>query len=92
MYEVISNFDYRLLWVKGVDKMEFEKNKVNRVGEKHKCLINKNSDVAQTTVSKTVKSNQLVYGESTTNVPFTKLMNNYFVLEETMDGSTRLNI
>lgn len=92
LYEVISNFDYRLLWIKGVDKMEYEKNKVNRVGEKHRCLINKNSDVLQTTVSKTVKSNQLVYGESTTNIPFTKRMNNYFVLEETMDGYTRLNI
>lgn len=92
LYEVISNFDYRLLWVKGVDKMEYDKNKVNRIGEKHKCLINKNTNVLQTTVSKTVKSNQLVYGESTTNVPFTKRMNNYFILEETINGDTRLNI
>ncbi|WP_298532277.1 DUF2652 domain-containing protein [uncultured Algibacter sp.] len=92
LYEVISNFDYRLLWTKGVDKMEYEKNKVNRAGEKHKCLFNKNDDVIQTTVTKTVNKNQLVYGESTTNVPFTKLFNNYFVLEETKDGYTKMNI
>lgn len=92
LYEVISNFDYRLLWVKGVDKLEYEKNKVNRVGEKHKCLFNKNDDVIQTTITKSVKKNQLVYGESTTNAPFTKKMNSYFVLEETIEGYTKLNI
>ncbi len=92
LYEVISNFDYRLLWTKGVDNMEYEKNKVNRVGEKHKCLFNKNDDVIQTTISKKVKKNQLVYGESTTDVPFTKRFNNYFVLEELDDGKTQLNI
>ncbi len=92
LYEVISNFDYRLLWTKGVDKMEYEKNKVNRIGEKHKCLFNKNDDVEQTTVSRKVKKHQLVYGESTTNVPFTKQMNSYFILEEIKAGYTKLNI
>ncbi|GGZ89372.1 DUF2652 domain-containing protein [Algibacter mikhailovii] len=92
LYEVISNFDYRLLWTKGVDKLEYEKNKVNRAGEKHKCLFNKNADITQTTVTKSVKKNQLVYGESTTNAPFSKLFNNYFVLEETEEGYTKMNI
>lgn len=92
LYEVISNFDYRLLWTKGVNKLEYEKNKVNRIGEKHKCLFNKNDDVIQTTVTKKVKNRQLVYGESTTNFPFTKRFNSYFVLEETKDGKTKLNI
>ncbi len=92
LYEVISNFDYRLLWTKGVDKMEYEKNKVNRIGVKHKCLFNKNDDVVQTTVSKKVKKHQLVYAESTTDVPFTKQMNSYFILEETQVGYTKLNI
>ncbi|GAA3656546.1 DUF2652 domain-containing protein [Flavivirga jejuensis] len=92
LYEVISNFDYRLLWVKGVNKLEYDKNKVNRAGQKHRCLVNKNEEVEQTTVRKTVNKNQLVYGESTTNVPFTKRMNNYFVLEEAENGYTRLRI
>jgi hypothetical protein len=92
LYEVISNFDYRLLWAKGVDRMEYERNKVNRVGEKHKCLFNKSDDIIQTTVSKPAKTNQLVYGESTNNVPFIKRMNSYFILEETNEGDTKLNI
>ncbi|NMH89347.1 DUF2652 domain-containing protein [Flavivirga algicola] len=90
LYEVISNFDYRLLWTKGVDKLEYDKNKVNRAGQKHKCLINKNEKVEQTTVKKPVNKNQLVYGESTTNVPFTKRMSSYFILEETEKGYTKL--
>jgi hypothetical protein len=92
LYEVISNFDYRLLWVKGVDKMEYEKNKVNRAGEKHICLFNKSDDLALTTVTKKVKKNQLVYGESTPNIPFTKRFNSYFVLDEVEEGRTKLNI
>lgn len=92
LYEVISNFDYRLLWSKGIDKLEYDKNKVNRAGLKHKCLVNKNQEVEQTTVTKTVNKNQLVYGESTTSVPFTKRMNNYFILEETENGYTKLHI
>lgn len=92
LYEVISNFDYRLLWTKGIDKLEYEKNKVNRAGEKHKCLFNKNDDITQTTVTKSVKPNQLVYGESTTNAPFSKRFNSYFVLEEIDNGYTKMNI
>ena len=92
LYEVISNFDYRLLWTKGIDKLEYEKNKVNRTGQKHKCLINKYQEIEQTTVVKEVKRNQLVYGESTTNIPFTKRVNSYFVLEEKKDGFTKLTI
>lgn len=92
LYEVISNFDYRLLWTKGVNKLEYDKNKVNRAGLKHKCLINKNQEVEQTTITKTVNKNQLVYGESTTNVPFTRRMNSYFILEEIENGYTKLHI
>lgn len=92
LYEVISNFDYRLLWTEGIDQLEYEKNKVNRIGEKHKCLFNKNKDVVQQTITKPVNKSQLVYGESTNNVPFTKTFNNYFVLEEIKDGETNLNI
>lgn len=91
LYEVISNFDYRLLWVKGINKLEYEKNRVNRLGLKHKCLVN-NKEVIQTTVSKKVNKNQLVYGESTAQVPFTKRLNNYFILEEVNEGYTKLNI
>ncbi|MFK7747197.1 MAG: DUF2652 domain-containing protein [Kordia sp.] len=91
LYEIISNFDYRLLWAKGIDKVEYEKNRVNRIGDKHKCLIDKTT-INPTTVTKKVAKNQLVYGESTTEVSFTKKLNIYYVLEAENDQKTRLKI
>lgn len=91
LYEIISNFDYRLLWSKGITKIEYEKNRVNRLGDKHKCLIDKTT-VNPTTVTKKGKQNQLVYGESTTEVPFTKKLNVYYVLEAVNDQKTQLHI
>ncbi len=92
LYEVISNFDYRLLWVKGIDTLEYDKNKVNRAGQKHQCLIAKNQAVNQTTITKKAEDGQLVYGESTTDIPFTKQVNAYYVLEKSNEGFTKLSI
>jgi hypothetical protein len=91
LYEIISNFDYRLLWSKGVNKVEYEKNRVNRLGDKHKCLIDKKT-INPTTVTKKAKDTQLVYGESTTEVPFTKKLNVYYVLEAIDKHKTQLKI
>jgi len=92
LYEVISNFDYRLLWVKGIDTLEYDKNKVNRAGQKHQCLVAKTQLVDQITVTKKAKDGQLVYGESTTNIPFTKQVSVYYVLENSANGLTKLTI
>lgn len=92
LYEVISNFDYRLLWVKGIDTLEYDKNKVNRAGQKHQCLVAKNQLVDQTTVTKKAEDGQLVYGESTTNIPLTKQVSIYYVLEKSNAGFTKLTI
>ncbi len=92
LYEVISNFDYRLLWVKGIDELEYEKNKVNRTGTKHQCLINKNRKVNQVTVTKTAEKGEMVYGESTTELPFTKRLNAYYILKEENDRYTKLTL
>jgi len=91
LYEVISNFDYRLLWAKVIDKVEYEKNRINRLGDKHKCLIDK-KEFTPTTVTKKAEKNQLVYGESTTEIPFTKKLNVYYVLTPENDQKTRLRI
>ena len=92
LYEVISNFDYRLLWTKGVDKLEYEKNKVNRAGQKHKCLIADGQIVNQTTVTKSVAEDELVYGESTKEIPFTKQVSIYYILKKKSDDETFVNI
>lgn len=91
LYEIISNFDYRLLWTTGIDKLEYEKNRINRMGDKHKCLIDK-KEIQPTTVTKKAKENQLVYGESTTEIPFTKKFNVYYILEPKSNTETTLRI
>ncbi len=85
LYEVVSNFDYRLLWTKGIDRLEYEKNKVNRSGLKHQCLIN-NKKIDQTTIKKEVDKGQLVYSESTNEISFTNHTNVYYILEA-LDGN-----
>ncbi len=91
-YEVISNFDYRLLWLKGIDKLEYQKNRVNRSGEKHKCLISNKTSIYPTTITRPSLPNELVYGESTENLPFMKKFNIYYVLKELENGYTQLTI
>ena len=92
LYEIISNFDYRLLWVKGIDRLEYEKNRVNRAGLKHKCIINKNQEIIQTTISKKTENNTLIYGESSDAIPFTKKLNVYYILKEVAPNKTEMNI
>ncbi len=92
LYEVISNFDYRLLWNKGIDHLEYEKKKVNRAGVKHQCLINKTEQLVQTISRDDLKGEQLVYGETTNDAPFLKRFSIFYVLEEIEKGRTKLNI
>ena len=44
------------------------------------------------TTSKKVASNQLVYGETTKDVPLLKKLSIYYILEELEEGRTKLNI
>ena len=92
LYEIISNFDYRLLWSKGINRLEYEKNKVNRQGAKHLCLLEDNKTFNVTTVTKPSEKDTLVYGESTTEFPFTKKFNTYFILKEIDDNTTQLTV
>jgi len=92
LYEVISNFDYRLLWYKGIDRVDYEKRKVNRTGIKHQCLINNRAQHVQTITKNDIKNGQLVYGETTNNVPLVKKFSIYYVLSEVEKGQTKLNI
>ena len=39
LYELVSNLELKQSWVKGVDKLEFKKSHVNRVGDTHVCVI-----------------------------------------------------
>lgn len=90
LFELISNFDYRLLYNKELDKLEYEKGKVNRVGAKHSCILN-GQFVEFETIKGDFGEGKWVYGEKTMEVPFIKQASNYFILEELGD-KTHLRI
>ncbi|MDW3646919.1 MAG: DUF2652 domain-containing protein [Bacteroidia bacterium] len=89
IFELISNFDYRLTYSKDLDKLEYDEGKMNRVGSKHSCILN-----GQFIEFETVKSDfgegKWVYGEKTVEVPFMKDATNYFILEESEEGKTNV--
>ena len=87
LYELISNFDYRMMWNKEIDFINYEKDKINRTGIIHQCLVS-----IETITKQKDNENQLVYGETTKEMPFLKEMNTFHVLEETEDGKTKLNV
>ncbi|MEM6806365.1 MAG: DUF2652 domain-containing protein, partial [Bacteroidota bacterium] len=89
LFELITNFDYRLSYSKELDNLAYEEGKMNRVGTKHSCVLN-----GQFIEFETVKSDfgegKWVYGEKTLEVPFMEDATNYFILEESEGGKTRV--
>ncbi len=92
LYEVISNFDHRLLWTEGVDELTYEKNTINRSGTKHQCLFPNGTQSNITTVTRNMGPDQWVYGESTSDIPFTKKASIYHVLTSKDNTTTTLTV
>ncbi len=86
LYEFVSNLKHRTKFNKGVDKFEFEEDRVNRVGTKHICIVN-NKSIEFETVTKNYGENKLVYGELTHDLPIIKDMTTYFVIEPEGENS-----
>ncbi|WP_089937092.1 DUF2652 domain-containing protein [Candidatus Entotheonella palauensis] len=82
VFEVVTNFDYRLHWNKGVKTVDYEKDKVNRVGTKHVCVFD-NRTIEFETVTSQFGPNKIAYGEKLNDVPpFLKEMTLYYIMEE----------
>jgi len=86
LLEIISNLDLRLSWNKGVDKLEYKKGRINRVGTKHTCLVN-GKNLEFETVTNDFGSNKLVYGERIVSLPLVKEFSIYNILEKQGDGT-----
>ncbi|MBL4704637.1 MAG: DUF2652 domain-containing protein [Flavobacteriales bacterium] len=86
LYEIMSNFAYRSLWSAGVDRIEFDSNKINRGGAQHRCVVNGNLfDVETMKVGDGKKP--LIYSERTKSAPFTEQIDNFFVFTESTEGT-----
>jgi len=91
LLEYITNYSYRYHWVKGVDKIEFNKKEITRVGSEHVCVIN-GKHFNFSTITKDGKANQLIYGELTTNIPIADEVYQFYIITPRTKTSSTIEI
>ncbi|GAB5474925.1 MAG: hypothetical protein Mars2KO_30240 [Maribacter sp.] len=91
LMEYITNYTYRHLWVKGVDKFEYNENEVTRLGSEHVCVIN-GKHLNFVTVTKHVAPGKLIYGEMTTSPPPVDALYQFYIIEPLSKSSSRLRL
>ena len=87
VFEKLTNFNYRLEWNAGVDKLEYEKNRVNRIGTKHRCVIGRNQILNFETTKNDFGEGKMVYGENILDLPIAKQAAFYYILEKQKEGT-----
>lgn len=90
VFEKLTNFNYRLEWNKGVEKLEYEKNRVNRIGTRHRCVIGRNQILNFETTSNHFGEGKMVYGENILDLPAAKQAAFYYILA-TQNGGTMVS-
>ena len=86
VFESVFNLDKRLLWNKSVDGMKWDKEKINRVGTQHTCVIN-DKNILFETVKGDMNGGSHVLGEKTQAIPFTKEATSYFIMNKAEEGT-----
>lgn len=81
LFELITNFDFRDQWNNDVLRIEYEQERVNRMGTRHVCVFD-NENIEFETVSNDFGEGKMVYGERLRNYKFIKEATNYFILED----------
>jgi hypothetical protein len=90
VYELLTNFDLRLLWNRGVDDLRYEPNRVNRVGTRHHCVIGGNL-LEFETVTNDFGEGRIAYGERLVESSLVDDLVIYYVAESAERG-TRLTL
>jgi len=86
VYETASNLEYRTSINKDASKFKFDKERVNRVGVVHECVIN-NRNYSIETISNDFGDDKLVYGELMKKVAIARKMYSYTILENHAEGT-----
>ncbi|AXT56525.1 DUF2652 domain-containing protein [Aquimarina sp. AD1] len=89
LLEYITNYSYRHHWVKGVNEFVYNPDEVTRLGTEHVCVID-GKRLNFTTVTKSVESDRLIYGEHTTDIPVIDGMYQFYTLVTTSENSCKL--
>ncbi len=91
LFEMITNYRHRHLWVEGVEEFVFNENEVNRAGTEHVCVIN-GKHFNFTTVIKEVPLHQLVYGELTKDPPPVDKLYQFYIIEPINENLSKLRV
>ena len=89
-YQLVSELKYRHLWDKDVKRIEFDENKINRMGTVHNCVLQYGSLHFETISER--KENLLTYGERTTEMLFTKHFEYVIQLDKIAENKTALTL
>jgi len=90
IFTYISDLKYRHLWDKEVKRLDYDVNKVNRVGTKHNCVLNLGNLNFETIAHQA--SDDLVYGESTKDMKFTKDFSYLIKLHKIDKNKTKVEV
>jgi hypothetical protein len=90
IYTYVSELKYRHLWDKEVKRMDFDSQKVNRVGTQHNCVLKFGNVNFETTSSRSTDT--LMYGEKTRDMMFTKNYSYVIRLNEIDNNRTTVEL
>lgn len=90
VYTYVSELKYRHLWDKEVKRIEYDDNKLNRIGTEHNCVINL-GNLKFETISPP-SSDGLTYGEKTTEMLFTKAFSYLINLDKIDPNTTKVDL
>ena len=91
LFELLTNYRHRHLWIDGVEEFKFNEYEVTRAGTEHVCVIN-GKHFNFTTVIKEVPIDQLIYGELTTDPSPVDKLYLFYILEPKGVGKTLLKV
>ncbi len=89
-YELVSDLDVRRTWNRSLTRIEYQKDRVNRIGTRHQCVVR--GDLLNfETVSADFGADRLVYGEHLDDPPLVAELALFYVLTARGTG-TRISI
>jgi hypothetical protein len=89
-YSLISELKYRHIWDEDVKRIDFDANKLNRIGTQHNCVLQFGSLNFETISEKSNES--LVFGEKTKDMMFAKDFHYVLRLDKINETKTNLRL
>jgi hypothetical protein len=88
LFELVSNLDYRMHWTNGINQLKYKKDRINRAGTQHVCVLDTGSINIESFADRSIKD-KLVLGEKTLDPPFADSLSTIYTVtkDESGEGS-----